>query len=165
MWKQNQCHGAKAEALPVNGLEQSGMASCAARLGSIHGGRVRDHSGACTRVPRAHRCSPLSICVECVPRVIVGGGCCYSGARIDERARQDAAARCSTSACTTRSDLSQWEQRQMSALHGFRWNAVAPRSLRWLPCALLAFLGQRSMGYLRRAGTGHSRGRCPHPIV
>jgi len=24
MWKQNQCHGAKAEALPVNGLEQSG---------------------------------------------------------------------------------------------------------------------------------------------
>ena len=91
MWKQNQSHGAKAEALPVNGLEQSGMASCAARLGSIHGGRFRDHSEARTRVPRAHRCSPLSICVECVPRVIVGGGCCYSGARIDERARQDIA--------------------------------------------------------------------------
>ena len=35
-----------AQALPVNGLVHCDMASCAARLGSIHGGRVRGHSGA-----------------------------------------------------------------------------------------------------------------------
>ena len=156
MWKQNQCHGAKAEALPVNGLEQSVMASCAARLGSIHGGRVRGHSGARIRAPHAHRCSPLSTCVVCAPRVIVGGCCCCSGARINEWTRQGAAARCSTLDCTTRSNLWRWEQRQMSALHGFRWNVVAPRWLQWLARALLASPGRRSTGYLRRAGTGRS---------
>ena len=104
-------------------------------------GRLRCHPGARIRAPHAHRCSPLSnmycVCTACGLRVVVGGCCCYFGARIDERARQDAAAHCSTSACIARSNLSQCEQRQMSALHGFRWSVVAPRWLRWLARALL----------------------------
>ena len=164
MWKQNQCHGAKAEALPVNGLEQSGIASCAARLGSIHGGRVRGHSGARIRAPHAHRCSPLSTCVVCAPRVIVGGCCCCSGARINEWTRQGAAARCSTLDCTTRSNLWRWEQRQMSALHGFRWNVVAPRWLQWLSL-VLCWPSQAGRARVICVGRGPgARDRCPHCI-
>ena len=136
------------------------MATCAARLCSIRRGRVRGHSGARICAPRAHRCSPLSTFVVCAPRVIAGGCCCCSGASIDERARPDAAARCSTSACITRNNLSHWEQSQVSALHGFRWAVVAPRWLRWLPRALWPPQAIRSRVVCVGRGPG-AHGRCP----
>ena len=131
----------------------------AARFGSIHHGRVRGHCGTRIRAPHAHRCSPLSTCVVCAPRVIVGGCCCCSGASIDERARPDAAACCSTSACITRNNLSHWEQSQVSALHGFRWAVVAPRWLRWLPRALWPPQAIRSRVVCVGRGPG-AHGRC-----
>ena len=128
----------KSGALPVNDLMESGMTVCAARFGSICRGRVRGYSGARIRAPRAYRCSPLSTFVVCAPCVIVGSGCCCSGARIDERARPDAAARCSTSACITRSAWDHRALRQFDALLRFRWAPGAPRWPTVLPRAPLA---------------------------
>ena len=114
------------------------MATCAARFGSIHRGRVQGHSGARIRAPCAYRCPPLSTFVVCAPCVIAGGGCCCSGARIDERARPDAAARCSTSAWITRSAWDHRALRQIDALLRFRWAPGAPRWPTVLPRAPLA---------------------------
>ena len=148
----------KSGALAVNDLMESGMATCAARLCSIRRGRVRGHSGARICAPRAHRCSPLSTFVVCAPCVIAGGGCCCSGASIDERARPDAAARCSIPACITRSAWDHRALRQIDALLRFRRAVVAPRWLRWLPHALLASQASRSRGFCVGRGSG-AKGR------
>jgi len=142
------------------------MASCAARLGSIHCGRVRGHSGARIRAPRAQRCSPLLTSVVCAPRVIAVGCCCCSGARIDERARPDAAACCSIPAGITRNAWDHRALRQIDALLRFRRAVVAPRWLRSgyatsslvTACSVscVASSGHQITSCLRRAGTGRS---------
>ena len=123
----------------------------------------RGHSGARIRAPRAYRCSPLSTFVVCAPCVIVGGGCCCSGARIDERARPDAAARCSTSDCITRSAWDHRALRQIDALLRFRWAPGAPRWPTVLPRAPLA--SQASGSRVLCVGRGPSaQGRCPQRV-
>ena len=157
---QNIWHGgAKAQTLHVNGLEQSGMASCAAHFGSIHGGRVRGHSGARIRAPRAHLCCPLSTCVVCAPRVIVGSGCCCSGARIDEWTRQNAAARCSTPAYITRSAWDHRALRQIDGVPLFRGVHGGIGAPQWLPRALWAPQASRARVVCVGRGPG-ARGRC-----
>ena len=145
----------KSGALAVNDLMESGMATCAARLCSIRRGRVQGHSGARIRAPRAHRCSPLSTFVVCAPCVITGGGCCCSGASIDERSRPDAAARCSIPACITRSAWDHRALRQIDALLRFRRAVVAPR---WATVATSCF-SSRSRGICVGRGSG-TKGRC-----
>ena len=110
------------------------------------------------RVPRAHRCSPLSTFVVCAPRVIAVGCCCCSGARIDERARPDAAVRCSTPAGITWSAWDHRALRKIDALLRFRRAVVAPRWLRWLHHALLASQASRSRGFCVGRGSG-AKGR------
>ena len=99
----------------------------------------------------------------CAPCVIAGGCCCCCGARTDERARPDAAARCSTSACTTRNNLSHWEQPPGSLVHGFRWAVVAPRWLRWLHRALWPPQAIRSRVVCVGRGPG-AQDRCPQSM-
>ena len=149
----------KSGAPAVNDLMESGMATCAARLCSIRRGRVRGHSGARICAPRAHRCSPLSTFVVCAPCVIAGGGCSCSGASIDERARPDAAARCSTSACITRSAWDHRALRQIDALPRFRGAPGGIGAPRWLPCALWPPQASRARVFCVGRGPG-AQGRC-----
>ena len=119
---------------------ESGSASCAAGFGSNNRGRGRGQSRARIRAACAHRCYPLSTFVVCAPRVLVGCCCCYSGARIDERARPDAAARCSTSVCITQSAWHHQVLRQIDALPRFRGAHGGIGAPRWLPRALCGLL-------------------------
>ena len=127
--------------------------------------RVWHQMIACKVLPKSCRTAiaTLSICVVCVPRVIVGGPA--------RGALEPGSTRGSLlyiGLHLTRSNLSQWEQRQMSALHGFRWIVVAPRSLRstvgrWLLATLCAVCWPpRSMGLFASGGDrGHSGSMSP----
>ena len=93
----------------------------------------------------AHSCTarlPLSpslnICCVCAVCDRRGGCSCCSGARIDERTRPCAAARCSIPAWTTRSA---WDHRALSRIDALPRFRGAPGGIgvpRWLPRAPVA---------------------------